>query len=142
MLLRIQAILRRTGAEEPPSGEADEDDESILLFADLRLDERAYEVHRAERYVPLSPTEFHLLAYLMANANRVLTRAQIVQHVWGYDFAGDVRIVETYVKYLRKKIDCVEPPLIHTVRGIGYSLRLPREHEREQAPQPADAAER
>ncbi|MGW3409149.1 response regulator transcription factor [Streptomyces sp. NPDC000888] len=148
VLLRIQAILRRTGAEEPPSGEADEDDESILLFADLRLDERAYEVHRAERYVPLSPTEFHLLAYLMANANRVLTRAQIVQHVWGYDFAGDVRIVETYVKYLRKKIDCVEPPLIHTVRGIGYSLRLPREHERDQAPQAAvadavaDAAER
>ncbi|MFJ4832823.1 response regulator transcription factor [Streptomyces sp. NPDC088747] len=127
VLLRIQAILRRTDAGEPPPGEPDGDDGSILLFADLRLDERAYEVHRAERYVPLSPTEFQLLAYLMANANRVLTRAQIVQHVWGYDFAGDVRIVETYVKYLRKKIDCVEPPLIHTVRGVGYSLRLPRD---------------
>ncbi|MFJ2832569.1 response regulator transcription factor [Streptomyces sp. NPDC087263] len=147
VLLRIQAILRRTGGEEAPSDEAAEDDESILLFADLRLDERAYEVHRAERYVPLSPTEFHLLRYLMENANRVLTRAQIVQRVWGYDFAGDVRIVETYVKYLRKKIDCVEPPLIHTVRGIGYSLRLPRDHERDQAAAPpagerAEAAER
>ncbi|MFC7257857.1 response regulator transcription factor [Streptomyces lutosisoli] len=124
VLLRIQAILRRTGVEEQPSG--DPDDNRILLFADLRLDEVAHEVHRADRYVPLSPTEFQLLGYLMTNANRVLSRTQIVQHVWGYDFAGDARIVETYVKYLRKKIDCVEPPLIHTVRGIGYCLRLPR----------------
>ncbi|MFD4622999.1 response regulator transcription factor [Streptomyces sp. NPDC058475] len=125
VLLRIRAILRRTGAEESPSGEAGE---NILLFADLRLDEDAHEVHRADRYVPLSPTEFQLLGYLMANANRVLSRTQIVQHVWGYDFAGDSRIVETYVKYLRKKIDCIGPPLIHTVRGIGYCLRLPRDH--------------
>jgi two-component system OmpR family response regulator len=127
VLLRIQAILRRTGVEEQPSGDPDEN--TILLFADLRLDETAHEVHRADRYIPLSPTEFQLLGYLMANANRVLSRTQIVQHVWGYDFAGDARIVETYVKYLRKKIDCVEPPLIHTVRGIGYCLRLPREHD-------------
>lgn len=83
-------------------------------------------MHRAGRYVPLSPTEFKLLAYLMANPGRVLSRAQILDHVWSYDFSGDARIVETYVRYLRKKIDCFEPPLIHTVRGVGYCLRLPR----------------
>ncbi|MEU9212217.1 response regulator transcription factor [Streptomyces sp. NPDC048415] len=132
VLLRIQAILRRTGPEETAAGGAG-GERTLLLFADLRLDPDAHEVHRGERYVPLSPTEFQLLGYLMANSNRVLSRAQIVRHVWGYDFAGDARIVETYVKYLRKKIDRFDPPLIHTVRGIGYCLRLPREHDQDRA---------
>ncbi|KPI20462.1 two component transcriptional regulator, winged helix family [Actinobacteria bacterium OK074] len=127
VLLRIQAILRRTSGHEEPSD--DGVGEHVLLFADLRLDERRHEVHRAGQYVPLAPTEFNLLAYLMANAGRVLSRAQIVDHVWHYDFAGDTRIIETYVKYLRKKIDRFDPPLIHTVRGIGYCLRLPRDYE-------------
>lgn len=122
VLLRIEAILRRTGAALPPAEE-----EQRLSFADLEMDEHAHEVHRAGAYVPLSPTEFKLLGYLMENATRVLSKAQILNHVWGYDFAGDARIVETYIKYLRRKIDRVDPPLIHTVRGVGYCLRLPRE---------------
>lgn len=122
VLLRIDAILRRTathGTEPLPP-------ETVLRYADLELDEGAHEVHRAGHYVPLSPTEFKLLAYLMANPGRVLSKAQILDHVWSYDFSGDARIVETYVRYLRKKIDCFEPPLIHTVRGVGYCLQLPR----------------
>lgn len=123
VLLRIQAILRRTGPEPPADGR-----QGFLRYADLELDEDAHEVHRAGHYIQLSPTEFNLLAYLMANANRVVSRVQILDHVWHYDFAGDARIVETYVKYLRKKIDRFDPPLIHTVRGVGYCLRLPRGH--------------
>ncbi|MFJ9249608.1 response regulator transcription factor [Streptomyces sp. NPDC101776] len=122
VLLRIEAILRRTadhGAEPLLP-------ESLLRYADLELDEGAHEVHRAGHYVPLSPTEFKLLAYLMASSGQVLSKAQILDHVWSYDFSGDARIVETYVRYVRKKIDCFEPPLIHTVRGVGYCLRLPR----------------
>ncbi|MFF0087054.1 response regulator transcription factor [Streptomyces canus] len=122
VLLRIEAILRRTAAQ----GAELLLPETVLRYADLELDESAHEVHRAGHYVPLSPTEFKLLAYLLANPGRVLSRAQILDHVWSYDFAGDARIVETYVRYLRKKIDCYEPPLIHTVRGVGYRLRLPR----------------
>ena len=99
-------------------------------YADLELDEAAHEVHRAGQYVPLSPTEFKLLAYLLANAGRVVSRMQILEHVWGYDFSGDARIVETYIRYVRKKIDQTDPPLIHTVRGVGYGLRLPRAHTR------------
>ncbi|MEV6166669.1 response regulator transcription factor [Streptomyces sp. NPDC051954] len=121
VLLRIEAILRRTGAFPPPT------EECVLNYADLELDENAHEVHRAGEYIPLSPTEFKLLAYLMENATRVVNKVQILTHVWGYDFAGDARIVETYIKYLRKKIDRVDPPLIHTVRGVGYCLRLPRD---------------
>lgn len=122
VLLRVQAILRRTaGAGTPPMTE------TVLRYADLELDEDAHEVHRAGEYVPLSPTEFKLLSYLMANAGHVVSKAQILDHVWSYDFAGDARIIETYVRYLRKKINRLDPPLIHTVRGIGYCLRLPRE---------------
>ncbi|WP_369031832.1 MULTISPECIES: response regulator transcription factor [Streptomyces] len=123
VLLRIEAILRRTtpAAEVPVA-------QSVLRFADLELDEGAHEVHRAEQYVPLSPTEFKLLAYLLANAGQVVSKAQILDHVWSYDFAGDARIIETYIRYLRKKIDSFDPPLIHTVRGVGYCLRLPRDH--------------
>lgn len=123
VLLRIEAILRRTGAVPPPRPDAP----LVLRYADLELDETAHEVHRAGEYVPLSPTEFKLLAYLLENATRVVNKVQILDHVWSYDFAGDARIVETYIKYLRKKVDRVDPPLIHTVRGVGYCLRLPRE---------------
>ncbi|MHC3471020.1 response regulator transcription factor [Streptomyces sp. 7R007] len=124
VLLRIRAILRRTDPEHP--SDAESADSGILRFADLELDEYAHEVHRAGEYIPLSPTEFNLLAYLMENAGRVLSKSKILNHVWGYDFAGDGRIVETYVKYLRRKIDRFDPPLLHTVRGVGYCLRLPR----------------
>ncbi|MGW2835533.1 response regulator transcription factor [Streptomyces sp. NPDC001286] len=123
VLLRIRAILRRT---DPEHFDAESADSGILRFADLELDEHAHEVHRAGEYIPLSPTEFNLLTYLMENANRVLSKTKILNHVWGYDFAGDSRIVETYVKYLRRKIDRFDPPLLHTVRGVGYCLRLPR----------------
>lgn len=122
VLLRIEAILRRTGAAPPPSAT-----ERVLSYADLELDENAHELHRAGEYIPLSPTEFKLLGYLMENATRVVSKVQILNHVWSYDFAGDARIVETYIKYLRKKIDRFDPPLIHTVRGVGYCLRLPRD---------------
>lgn len=123
VLLRIEAILRRTVVQgsEPLIAE------TVLRYADLELDESAHEVHRAGHYVPLSPTEFKLPAYLLADPGRVLTRAQILDHVWSHDFAGDARIVETYVRYVRKKVDRLGPPLIHTVHGIGYCLRLLRE---------------
>lgn len=120
VLLRIQAILRRTLGPEALLPD------TVVRYADLELDERAHEVHRAGQYVQLSPTEFKLLSYLLDNAGRVVSKAQILDHVWQYDFAGDTRVVETYIKYLRKKIDRFDPPLIHTVRGVGYSLRLPR----------------
>ncbi|MFJ4773769.1 response regulator transcription factor [Streptomyces uncialis] len=134
VLLRIAAILRRTATVDGLRGTtnrkaAKKDNKVLLLFADLRLDMSRHEVHRAGEYIPLSPTEFKLLSYLMANAGRVLRRNQIVEHVWHYDFAGDTRIIETYVKYLRRKIDRFDPPLIHTVRGVGYTLRLPRDHD-------------
>ncbi|MCO8271345.1 response regulator transcription factor [Actinoplanes sp. TRM 88003] len=121
VVLRIRAILRRTqpGLDAPePSG--------VLRYADLEMDEDAHEVRRSGRVVDLSPTEFNLLKYLLTNAGRVVSKAQILDRVWKYDFGGDGRIVESYVYYLRRKIDKVDPPLIHTVRGVGYSLRLPR----------------
>jgi two-component system, OmpR family, response regulator len=121
VVLRIRAILRRSRIE--PSGEGDG---GVLRYADLELDEDAHEVRRGGRLVDLSPTEFNLLRYLLVNAGRVVSKAQILDRVWSYDFGGDGRIVESYVYYLRKKIDCWEPPLIHTVRGVGYALRLPR----------------
>ncbi|GAQ50470.1 response regulator transcription factor [Streptomyces acidiscabies] len=121
VLLRIRAILRRTSPGSPDGAGA-----GVLRFADLELDENAHEVHRAGEYVPLSPTEFNLLVYLMENTGRVLSKNKILNQVWGYDFAGDGRIVETYIKYLRRKIDRFDPPLLHTVRGVGYCLRLPQ----------------
>jgi two-component system OmpR family response regulator len=121
VVLRIRAILRRSRIE--PNGDADA---GVLRYADLELDEDAHEVRRGGRLVDLSPTEFNLLRYLLVNAGRVVSKAQILDRVWSYDFGGDGRIVESYVYYLRKKIDCWEPPLIHTVRGVGYALRLPR----------------
>jgi two-component system OmpR family response regulator len=119
LVARLRALLRRTGAIETMP-----DDEKIR-FADLELDEATHEVRRAGQLIDLSPTEFLLLRYLLINADRVVSKAQILDHVWQYDFRGDAGIVETYVSYLRKKIDIFEPPLIHTVRGVGYRLRMP-----------------
>ena len=118
LVARIRTILRRAGI----AGETS----SKLVFADLQLDEDAHEVSRGERPIELTATEFRLLRYLMLNPRRVLTRAQLLDHVWNYDFGGDARVLETYISYLRKKVDVEEPPLIHTVRGVGYALRLPR----------------
>ncbi len=119
LVARLRALLRRTGVTEIVS------DEEKIRFADLELDEATHEVRRAGNLVDLSPTEFLLLRYLMINADRVVSKSQILDHVWQYDFRGDMGIVETYVSYLRKKIDIYEPALIHTVRGVGYRLRLP-----------------
>jgi two-component system OmpR family response regulator len=118
LVARIRTILRRSGLTEPES--------SQLVFADLTLDEDTREVSRGARPIELTATEFRLLRYLMANPRRVLTRGQLLDHVWQYDFGGDARVLETYISYLRKKIDLEAPALIHTVRGVGYSLRLPR----------------
>ena len=96
-----------------------------LKFADLELDEDSHEVWRDGSQIQLSPTEFKLLRYFMGNANRVLSKMQILDHVWDYDFRGDTGIVESYVSVLRRKVDTVEPRLIHTLRGVGYVLRLP-----------------
>jgi two-component system OmpR family response regulator len=120
LVLRIRAILRRGR----PS--ADLPDDGVLRYADLELDQEAHEVSRGGKLVDLSPTEFNLLRYLLTNAGRVVSKAQILDRVWSYDFGGDGRIVESYVYYLRRKIDKWDPPLIHTVRGVGYALRLPR----------------
>jgi two-component system OmpR family response regulator len=118
LVARIRTILRRSGLREEES--------STLSFADLELDEDTHEVARGDRAIDLTATEFRLLRYLMLNPRRVLTRSQILDHVWHYDFGGDARVLETYISYLRKKVDVDAPPLIHTVRGVGYALRLPR----------------
>ena len=118
LVARIRTILRRAGLHEDAS--------SKLVFADLELDADAHEVTRAGRLIDLTATEFRLLRYLMLNPRRVLTRSQLLDHVWNYDFGGDARVLETYISYLRKKVDIEDPPLIHTVRGVGYTLRLPR----------------
>jgi two-component system OmpR family response regulator len=120
VVARIRAVLRRTGVGGTP-------DTGRLVFEDLDLDEDSHEVRRAGKLVDLSPTEFKLLRYLMLNPNRVLSKAQILDHVWAYDFNGESGIVESYISYLRRKIDFVDPPLIHTRRGVGYVLRLPPE---------------
>ena len=94
-----------------------------LAFADLELDEESHEVRRGGALVSLSPTEFKLLRYLMHNAGRVLSKAQILDRVWNYDFGGQANVVELYISYLRKKIDSGRPPMIHTLRGAGYVLK-------------------
>jgi two-component system OmpR family response regulator len=120
VLARIRAVLRRsTGPQRPV-------DSPRLSFADIELDEESHEVVKAGEVVSLSPTEFKLLRYLMANAGRVLSKAQILDHVWNYDFNGDANVVESYISYLRRKVDTTEPRLLHTIRGVGYTLRLPR----------------
>jgi two-component system OmpR family response regulator len=118
LVARIRTVLRRAGLAEPES--------SRLVFEDLELDEDAHEVARGGEPVDLTATEYRLLRYLMLNPRRVLTRAQLLEHVWEYDFGGDARVLETYISYLRKKLDVHGPPLIQTVRGVGYALRPPR----------------
>jgi two-component system OmpR family response regulator len=119
LVARIRVVLRR---HQPPGSRTS----STMVLADLELDDESYLVTRAGQPVELTRTEFRLLHYLLVNAGRVLTRAQILDHVWEYDFGGDASVLETYVSYLRRKVDKVDPPLIHTVRGVGYVLRLPR----------------
>jgi two-component system, OmpR family, response regulator len=120
VVARVAVVLRRTRSptDEPPSNR--------LVYADLVLDEDRHEVRRGDTLVNLSPTEFALLRYLMRNAERVMSRTQILDHVWHYDFEGNLGVIESYISYLRRKIDVVDPPLIHTVRGVGYILRTPR----------------
>lgn len=120
VVARLRTILRRAGTLSGAERS------SRLTFADLELDEDSHEVRKAGRAVALSPTEFTLLRYLMVNSGTVLSKARILDHVWDYDFGGDGGVVESYVSYLRKKIDTEEPRLIHTIRGVGYVLREPR----------------
>ena len=116
-------MLRR--ASRNAGGDQRDGDSEILRAGDVELDEGRWTVHRAGVPVELSPTEFRLLAYLMRHQGRVLTRAQLLENVWGWDYAGESQIVETYVSYLRRKLDPLGPPMIHTQRGVGYSLRPP-----------------
>src|SRR5579859_21732 len=119
LIERVKAVLRRAGGAGPG--------ERRLSYADLELDEDTRDVWRGGRLIDLTPTEYKLLHYLLVNARRVLTRDQILEQVWDYTFAGNASVLETYISYLRHKVDEVDPPLIHTVRGVGYSLRLPPE---------------
>jgi len=117
LVARIRTILRRTGQAAAES--------SRLVFEDLELDEETREVTRAGVPIELTATEYRLLRYLLLNPRRVLTRSQLLDHVWNYDFGGDGRVLETYISYLRKKLNVHGPPLIRTVRGVGYALRAP-----------------
>ena len=123
LVARVRAVLRR--ASRASRGDQAEGDGDVLRAGDVELDEARWTVHRAGVPVELSPTEFRLLAYLIRHQGRVLTRAQLLENVWGWDYAGESQIVETYVSYLRRKLDPLGPPLIHTQRGVGYSLRPP-----------------
>jgi len=117
---RVRAVLRRSRG--PQTGER------RLRYADLELDEDTREVWRGGTLIELTPTEYRLLHYLLSNARRVLTREQILAQVWDYTFAANASVLETYISYIRQKVDVTEPPLIQTVRGVGYSLRLPAGH--------------
>lgn len=112
---RVRVALRHSNAEMA---------DTVLALADLALDQEGHRVTRRGNVVTLSPTEYKLLRYLLLNSGRVLTRAQILDHVWNYDFDGDASVVETYMSYLRRKIDTHDPKLIHTVRGVGYTMRV------------------
>jgi two-component system OmpR family response regulator len=118
LVARVRVVLRRHGSSGPETGR--------LSLADLEMDDDAHEVRRDGHIVELTTTEYRLLRYLLVNAGRVLTRSQILDHVWHYDFGGDASVLETYVSYLRRKVDRFKPPLIQTVRGVGYVLRPPR----------------
>jgi two-component system OmpR family response regulator len=115
LVARVRVALRHSDAAAPST---------VLALADLELDDDAHRVTRAGRVVTLSPTEYKLLRYLLLNAGRVLSRSQILDHVWNYDFEGDASVVETYMSYLRRKVDGSEPKLLHTVRGVGYCMRV------------------
>ncbi|GAB3650146.1 response regulator transcription factor [Glycomyces tarimensis] len=116
LIARIRAVLRRTAGHRS----------EVLAVGELALDAEGHQVTRAGRAVRVSPTEFRLLRYLMENAGRVVSKAQILDRVWHYDFGGDASIVDTYISYLRRKVDTEEPKLIHTVHGVGYVMREPR----------------
>ncbi len=120
LMARVGAILRRTG-------EMAAADVAILQFADLVMNVDTHEVWRHEQSVDLTATEFNLLRYLLENARRVISKSELLDNVWGFEFRGDPNIVETYISYLRKKVDASEPALIHTIRRVGYTLRLPRD---------------
>ena len=117
IVARVRAILRRA--------QGDVDGDSRLRFADVVMDEDTHEVWRAGKPVRLTATEFNLLRFFLLNPRRVLSKSQIIDHVWHYDFDGDANVVETYVSYLRKKLDRLGPPLLHTIRLVGYALREP-----------------
>ena len=121
---RVRTVLRRTMPPGAPGAGAAAG--PVLRFADLELNQESYEVRRDGHLIELSPTEFRLLRYLMLNPGRVLTRAQLLDHVWDYDFRGSSTVVSTYVAYLRRKLAQYGPDLIHTQRAVGYTLRLPR----------------
>lgn len=120
VITRLRVILRRGRVVDH------EPEDATISYADLTLNDETHEVTKAGEYVELSPTEFNLLRYLMLNAEVVLSKAKILDNVWHYDFGGDGNVVESYISYLRRKIDTGEVPLIHTVRGVGYVLRTPR----------------
>jgi two-component system OmpR family response regulator len=121
LVARVRAVLRRASKQRGGGGGTDSD--GTLRVADLELDENHWTVRRAGVPVELSPTEFRLLAYLMRNQGLMLTRKQLLENVWGWEYAGQSQVLETYVSYLRRKLDPLGPPLIHTQRGVGYSLR-------------------
>ena len=121
VVARIRAVLRRAhGSDARKSA-------PVLRYGDIALDDESHEVLKAGQPVDLSPTEYKLLRYFLQNPQRVLSKAQILDHVWHYDFDGDANVVESYVSYLRRKIDSTEPHLLHTIRSVGYVLRMPRE---------------
>jgi two-component system OmpR family response regulator len=122
LVARIHAVLRRTSGLTGV-------DSARLVFADLVMDDDTHEVWRQGVAIDLTATEFNLLRYLLENARRVLSKSDIVDRVWSYEFRGEPNIVETYISYLRKKVDSFDPPLIHTIRGVGYSLRIARDKE-------------
>ncbi len=120
VVARIRTVLKRVGASRIDLGPA------LLTYDDLTVNEAAHHVRRGDQEIQLSPTEFRLLCFLMENAETVVSKAQILDSVWQYDFGGDMNVVESYISYVRRKVDAVEPHLIHTVRGVGYVLRRPR----------------
>jgi two-component system, OmpR family, response regulator len=121
LIARVRTVLRRTGRDVAPASR------SAWSFADIELNDDTHEVHKAGTPVTLSPTEFKLLRYFLQNPSRVLSKAQILDALWDYDFGGDANVVESYVSYLRRKVDTTEPRLLHTIRSVGYVLRTPRQ---------------
>jgi two-component system OmpR family response regulator len=122
LVARVRAVLRRTIRQEKASGH-DAHGTSVLRAGDLELDEESWTVRRGGTPIDLSPTEFRLLAYLMRNQGLMLTRKQILENVWGWEYGGQSQVLETYVSYLRRKLEPLGPPVIFTQRGVGYSLR-------------------
>ena len=116
LVARINAVLRRAGLAQAGA---------VLTCGDVEMDDDAHRVLKAGEDVTLSPTEYKLLRYLLLNKGRVVSKAQILDHVWQYDFGGNGGVVETYIGYLRRKLDTTDPRLIHTIRGVGYTVRAP-----------------